>query len=217
MAKSLELIAWFFIHMSVLDSIISSKTRTRILMRLFLNPSQRAYLRELADEFNVSPSQVSYELSQLSKADLLKNQRNGRQIFYYANQNHPLFPELSSIVRKTMGMNHIVEKIAAKLGNLNSVFLVGDYAQGKDSGIIDLILVGNIDQQMLQHKVKKTEKLIDRKIRTLCLNVEEYVRLKNHLEKRPFLILWEKTQEQGAARKSNQRRLNKSQPERTKS
>lgn len=160
--------------MSVLDSIISSKTRIRILLRLFLNPSQRAYLRELSDEFDVSPSQVSYEISQLSKAELLKNQRNGRQIFYYANQDHPLFPELSSIVRKTMGVDHIVEKIVNKLGNLNQVFLVGDYAEGKDSGIINLVLVGNIDKNTLHKKVEITEKHIDRKIRTLCLNIQEY-------------------------------------------
>ena len=53
--------------MSILSSLITSKTRINILMRLFLNPDQQAYLRELADEFTVSTSQVSEELQQLSQ------------------------------------------------------------------------------------------------------------------------------------------------------
>jgi len=178
--------------MSILSSLITSKTRINILMRLFLNPDQQAYLRELANEFTVSPSQVSGELQQLSDAGLLKSTKSGRQINYRANTEHPLFPELHSMVKKALGMDRILESILERLGNLNLAFLIDDYAQGKDSGLIDLVLVGDIDRTNLEDLVNKTEKYIDRKIRTLVLNKKEYEDLSPKLKARPQLILWEK-------------------------
>lgn len=181
--------------MSILSSLITSKTRINILMRLFLNPNQQAYLRELANEFTVSTSQVSEELQQLSQAGLLKSNKAGRQINYHADTEHPLFPELQSMVKKALGMDQILESIIERLGNLELAFLIDDYAQGKDSGLIDLVLVGDIDSTNLDDLVKKTEKYIARKIRTLCLETDEYFSLKEKLKKRPQLILWQKIED----------------------
>jgi DNA-binding transcriptional ArsR family regulator len=178
--------------LSILSSLIASKTRINILMRLFLNSDQQAYLRELANEFTVSPSQVSGELQQLSDAGLLKSNKSGRQINYRANTEHPLFPELHSMVKKALGMDQILESILERLGNLKLAFLIDDYAQGKDSGLIDLVLVGDIDRKNLEDLVNKTEKYIDRKIRTLVLNKKEYEELSEKLKVRPQLILWKK-------------------------
>ncbi len=73
-------------------------------MRLFLNPHVQSYVRELAQDFDVSPSQVKFELDNLNKSGLLNSEKSGRQILYRANQQHPLFPELQSMVRKSLGM-----------------------------------------------------------------------------------------------------------------
>lgn len=170
--------------------LITSKTRIRILMRLFLNPEGNAYLRELAEEFSVSPSQVKDELSQLSAAGLLQSEKQGRQIHYRANTGHPLFPELHSMVHKALGMDRIIDSVIGRLGRLELAFLLDDYAEGKDTGIIDLGLVGDVDQTNLADLVRKTERYIGRKIRTLVLSREEYDRMRPVLEKRPILPLW---------------------------
>jgi len=170
--------------------LITSKMRIRILMRLFLNPERQAYLRELADEFEVSPSQVKDELNQLSKSGLLRHRKEGRQIHYRADISHPLFPELQSMVQKALGMDRILESIVDRLGDLELAFLLDDYAEGKDTGIVDLGLVGDIDRENLVDLVQKTEKYIGRKIRTLVLDKDEYVRLETNLAKRPKLVLW---------------------------
>ena len=177
---------------SIFSGLITSKTRIRILMRLFLNPRLRTYLRELADEFHISPSHVREELRQLNKAGFLTCEKNGRQIFYSANSNHPLFSELQSMVRKAMGMDRILDSIIERLGNLDSAYLIDDYAEGKDTGIIDLVLVGNIDQENLIDLVKKTERYIERKIRTLVLLPDEWEKLRVSQAKRPMLLLWQK-------------------------
>lgn len=175
---------------SLFTGLITSKTRIRILMRLFLNPEGNAYLRELAEELSVSPSQVKEELRQLSAAGLVASERRGRQIHYRANPRHPLFPELHSMVRKALGMDRILDSIIERLGDLELAFLLDDYAEGKDSGIIDLGLVGDIDHANLSDLVRKTERYIGRKIRTLVLSRQEYERLQPVLGKRPLLPLW---------------------------
>ncbi len=165
--------------------------RVRILMRLFLNPKRNAYLRELADEFDASPSHIKEELDQLKEAGLLTNRKNGRQILFSANQEHPVFNELHSMVKKALGMDQILESMIKRLGNLEMALLVDDYAEGKDSGIIDLVLIGNIDQNSLQDLTKKTEKYINRKIRTLVLTADEYKQLAANFDNRPNFVLWQ--------------------------
>ena len=171
--------------------LITSKMRVRILMRLFLNPGQQVYLRELTNEMQASSSQVKEELKNLSESGLLNSFKKGRQIHYFANRDHPLFPELHSMVKKAFGMDQILESILARLGNLKMALLIDDYAEGKDTGLIDLVLVGDIDKENLQDLITKTERYIGRKIRTLILTRSEYKKMIPMLKNRPYLILWE--------------------------
>jgi len=174
----------------VLDGLITSKTRIRILMRLFLNPTQKAYLRELSNELSVSSGLMSEELKHLSNAGLLSKDREGRQINYQANTAHPLFPELQSMVRKALGMDRIIDSIVERLGDLKQAWLIDDYAEGKDTGLIDLVLVGDIDQTHLADLTKKTERYIDRKIRSLAVSEEEFSALQPTLATRSKVLLW---------------------------
>ena len=164
-------------------------------MRLFLNPSQHAYLREMAGEFNVSPSQVREELQHLNEAGLLEHEKSGRQINYRANQKHPLFPELHSMVQKALGMDRILDSIIERLGNLEQAWLIDDYAEGKDTGLIDLVLIGDIAQDNLTDLVTKTERYIGRKIRTLIIASDEQQSLQSILVNRPKFLLWQRSQQ----------------------
>ncbi len=161
-------------------------------MRLFLNPNRQAYLRELADEFGASPSHIKEELGRLSSSSLVCSEKVGRQINFSANTAHPLFPELQSMVKKALGMDRILESILSRLGNLELAFLMDDYAEGKDTGIIDLGLVGDIDHANLNDLVLKSEKYLERKIRTLVFTHTEYSNMILQLQKRPMMVLWDK-------------------------
>jgi len=174
----------------MLDSLFTSKMRVQILMRLFLNPESRAYLRELAHEFGASPGHLRTELRQLSEAGLLTSDKEGRQVQYKADRSHPLFPELQSMVRKALGMDRILDSVVERLGKLELAFLLDDYALGKDTGIIDLGLVGEIDESNLTDLVHKTERYINRRIRTLVMSRTEYQRLRPTLATRPQFFLW---------------------------
>ena len=175
---------------NLLTSIIGSKTRIKLLIRLFFNPNTRSYLRELSKEFNVSTNAVREELNQLTKTKLLKSHKNGRQVFYMANTNHALFPELKSMVSKVMGIDQVIDSMVARLGDLESAYLIDDYAEGKDTGVVDLLLVGNIDQYHLNDLSRKTERYIKRKIRSLVLSREEFNEYFPRLKDRPRILIW---------------------------
>lgn len=170
--------------------LIASKTRVKLLIRFFFNPEAKSYLRELAREFNVSTNSVREELSQLTKTRLLKSERDGRKVYYSADTSHPLFPELKSIVSKVMGIDQVIDGIVNRLGDLEEAYLIDDYAEGKDTGIVDLLLVGNIDQYHLNDLSRKTERYIKRKIRSLVLTRGEYKKLLPELKKRPRVLIW---------------------------
>ena len=176
---------------NLLSGLIASKTRIKLLMRFFFNPEARSYLRELAKEFNMSTNSVREELNQLKKTDLLKSEKDGRQVFYKANTSHALFPELKSMVSKVMGIDQVIDSIIERLGNLESAYLIDDYAEGKDTGIIDIILVGDIDQYHLNDLSRKTERYIKRKIRSLVLSRNEYKEFEPKLKACPHILIWE--------------------------
>lgn len=174
----------------MLDSLITSTMRVQILMRLFLNPDSQAYLRELAQEFDASPGHVRSELRQLSEAGLLTSSKEGRQVQYRAERSHPLFPELNSMVRKALGMDRIFDSILERLGDLECAFLVGDYADGRDTGIIDLVLVGDVNRSNLDDLVVKTERYIQRRIRTLVLAPLEFAQMQAAGQLQHCFLLW---------------------------
>lgn len=158
----------------MLDSLITSKTRLKLLLKFFMNSSTKSYLRSLAEEFNESTNAVRVELNRLSEAGILKGMPEGNTIMYRANQQHPLFSDISNIVKKYIGIDQIIDQVISKLGDLKLAFITGDYAEGKDTGIIDLVLVGDINKMYMIDLVEKAESLIHRKIRYIILNDAEY-------------------------------------------
>ncbi|MBN1363942.1 MAG: hypothetical protein JW976_03965 [Syntrophaceae bacterium] len=172
--------------------LISSKTRINLLVRFFFNPGTKAYLRELSKDFNLSSNAVREELNQLTKTKLLTSRKEGRNVYYKSNNSHPLFPELKSMVRKVMGLDQVIESILTRLGELEYAYIIDDYAEGKDTGIIDLVLVGRINQYHLNDLSRKTERYIKRKIRSLVLTREEFKAFMPKMKNRPNFLVWER-------------------------
>ena len=176
----------------MLDTLITSKTRVKLLMKFFLNPGTRAYLRELATEFEESTNSVRVELNRLSKASIISAENVGRTIQYQANINHSLFNELQSLVRKYAGVDKLVETLIMKLGDIKTAYLVGDYARGIDSGLIDIILIGEINKMELDRIAERRGKDISRKIRPMVVTIKELRFLWKQLKMDQALLIWGK-------------------------
>lgn len=149
----------------MIETLISNKTRIKLLLKFFLNSRNKAYLRGLESEFGESTNAIRLELNRLEDAGMLTSALQGNKKIFQANTQHPLFSEINSLLLKHIGLDSIVTNVVKRLGDVDSVYLTGTFAKGLDSQIIDLIFVGKIDQEYLIKLVGKAESLIKRKIR----------------------------------------------------
>ena len=132
----------------MLNSLITSKTRLRMLIKFFVNAANKGYLNGLANEFNESTNSIRKELNNLSDAGYLLKSKQNNRVIYNADIKHPLFKVLQKIVRQHLGLEEIVETVISRIGDLEIIALSGDYAKGIDSGIIQIVIIGdkvNID------------------------------------------------------------------------
>ncbi|MBN2520770.1 MAG: ArsR family transcriptional regulator [Bacteroidales bacterium] len=164
----------------MLDTLITSKTRVKLLMKFFLNSNSSSYLRGLESEFGESSNAIRMELNRFEKANLITSVSKGNRKYFSANKEHPLYHDIHNILLKHIGIDQVIDKVVNKLGDVQEVYLVGDFAKGCDSRIIDLIFVGKtIDKAYLMRLVDKCEKLIKRKIRYLVFddkNIKDFLK-----------------------------------------
>ena len=157
-------------------SLITSKTRIKLLIKFFLNSSTQGYLRGLSKEFDESTNGIRKELNSLTQAGYLKVTKNdSNKKLYTANKKHPLYDILHQIVLKELGLDHIVASVLDRMGGVNRIIVIGDYANGLDTGVIDVVVEGealNTDyiatlSDKMKHKINRSVRFL------LCTNYQE--------------------------------------------
>lgn len=164
-----------FLRLIMLESLITSKTRIRILVKLFLNANTSGYLRGLAVEFNESTNSVRKELNQLSSAGYLDKDKDRNKVTYKANTQHPLFGPLQNMVRKYVGLDTIIDTVLSRMGDVSRLVVIGDYAEGLDSGLIDVVVEGkDLNTIYIKQMAKKIESEINRKVNFTFTNCYQH-------------------------------------------
>ena len=177
----------------MIETLISSKTRVKLLLKFFLNSRTTAYLRSLEEEFGESTNGIRLELNKFEKAGFIDSYSEGNKKIFKANTKHPLFKDINSIVLKLSGLDHVVDYIIQRIGDLHKVYLVGKLANGQNTNIIDIVLVGdNINQTFLLEQVQKAEKKIGKKIRYVHFSSGEFDLNKIKEPGMHPLLLWSK-------------------------
>lgn len=175
----------------MLEALITSKTRLKLLLKFFLNSSNISYLRGLEPEFGDSTNAIRKELNRFEAADLLITSTQGNKKLYQANTKHPLFPEIHKLLLKHVGLDKVIDKVIKHIGDLKEVYLVGELAKGRNSKVIDLWFVGKkLDSSYILGLTEKLQKLINRKIRYIVLNKSELVDFKATKRSDELLLLW---------------------------
>jgi hypothetical protein len=149
----------------LLESLIQSRTRLRLLTRFFLNPEQGGYLRGLEKELGENSNALRIELNRFEEAGLVTAEWKGQRKWFHVNRAFPMFAELHSIALKHFGIDQVVDKVLRKIGPVDAVYLVGDLAAGLDSDTISVLIVAHdVDTKALDRLVAKAETLINRSI-----------------------------------------------------
>jgi hypothetical protein len=149
----------------MLDSLIQSRTRIRLLTRFFLNPEQGGFLRGLEKELGENSNALRVELNRFEESGLVTAEWKGHRKWFFVNREFPLFAELHSIAMKHFGIDQVIDRVLRKIGPVDAVYLVGDLAAGLDSDTVDLlILASDVNRAELDRLTAKAETLIGRKI-----------------------------------------------------
>ena len=132
-----------------------------MLIKFFVSAANKGYLNGLANEFNESTNSIRKELNNLSGAGYLLKSKQNNRVIYNANIKHPLFKVLQKIVRQDLGLEEIVETVISRMGDVNIIALTGDYAKGIDSGIIEIVVIGDdVNNDYLDNiKIKIKDKI----------------------------------------------------------
>lgn len=149
----------------MLNTLITSKTRLRLLIKFFISQANKGHLNGLANEMGESTNSIRKELNNLYDAGYINKLKKDNKIEYNVNTKHPLYETLRSIVLKHLGLEDLVETVIARMGNVQKIILIGDYAEGLDSGKIEVFLIGKeLNFKYISQLEEKIEKLINRKV-----------------------------------------------------
>jgi hypothetical protein len=149
----------------MLGELITSKTRLRLLIKFFISQANRGYLNGLATEMGESTNSIRKELNHLQGAGYLEKVKVDNKVEYRANVKHPLFEVMQKVVFKHLGLEDVVDKVLERMGGVDQIILIGDYAKGNDLGHIEVFLIGQgLNMEYIAQLEDKIEDLIGRKI-----------------------------------------------------
>lgn len=158
----------------MLENLITSKTRIKLLIKFFINSNTTAYLRNLSEEFGESTNGIRQELNRFEEANLIESKTEQNKKIYQANTKHPYFKEMHHLLLKYVGIEEIVDNVVNQIGELEKGYIINDFAQGNPGNILDLLLVGkNFDHEYLNKLVRKAEDSVSFKIRYITVSPEE--------------------------------------------
>lgn len=150
----------------MLETLITSKTRLKLLIKFFAYATNKGYLRGLAEEFHESTNAIRKELNQLTDAGYLVRAQQDNKVIYQANNKHPLFNSLQRLIRDYLGMDELIDNIFEKAGDIEQISLMGDYAKGIDSGILEVCILGNdLDTDYLSRLANKSSELLKKSVK----------------------------------------------------
>lgn len=137
----------------------------RLLVKFFINAANAGYLRGLATEMNENTNAIRKELNNLSEAGYIVRDASETKVMYRANTDHPLFATLQQLIRKHIGIDRIITQILDRMGVVTRIFVLGDYAQGIDSGTIEIVIEGpTLNENYIQQLVPKIQNEIKKDV-----------------------------------------------------
>ncbi len=160
----------------MLEHLITSQAKRRLLKLFITNPESDFYTREIAKLTGESPNGVRRELAHLEKAGLVKSRREGNLKYYSLVQDFPFYPELKKIIYATVGLGDYLSAKFKEPQQIELAFIYGSVAKNGETAKsdIDLFVVGEIDESELHSLVSQVESDIRRNINYVLMSRDEF-------------------------------------------
>lgn len=147
-------------------NISKSKLRKGILQLYFSHPEKEYYLRELGRLLDRPAAYIRRELLNLEKTGLFVSEFKGKQKYFRLNKNYPLYKEIKGIIFKTIGVEGSLRELLKNIKNIKIAFIFGSFAKEKEGAYsdIDLMIIGNPDEDKLIFVISELENKLNREI-----------------------------------------------------
>lgn len=171
----------------MLDDLIVSKVRLKVLNLFFNGDNPVLHVRELVRVLNEEINAVRRELAFLESRSILKKEARGNKIYYYPRKDYPYYFDLLELIAKTNYLGKEILKTKNKLGKIKFAVLSGSFVRGKpfNEQSVDLLIVGQVVLPELNILIKNEELRRNREMNYTVMSEEEFKFRKER--KDPFL------------------------------
>ena len=186
----------------MLQELITSKARSKILRLFLANPDNKFYVREIVRKLNENYNSIRRELNKLEDIGILESAREANLKYFYVNKKLSIYEELQRIFFKTDGLGDVIRDRIKEIGDVKTVFIYGSFAKGEETLIsdIDLFIVGELDENKLIVTIRDLEKNLSREINYVIFNSKELKAryknndpfIKNVLAEKKIMLIGEK-------------------------
>ena len=156
----------------------SPRTRQAILSAVLLRPDKWWYLTDLAKHLGLSPSSLQRELASLVSVDLLISRKDGKRVYFKANQDCPIVGDLQTIFVKTSGIADVIKSSLRRFyGKIDITFIYGSVARMEElsTSDVDLMIVGDVGLADLVPGLRRAEKALSREVKPTIYSPQEFL------------------------------------------
>ena len=173
----------------MLNSLIASKTRRKLLNTFFSNIGSEYYTRQLASVLGISVGTIHREIKALLSSGILNVRSVGNIKLFSLNKQNPIYEEIKNIISKTEGVVKLVKDAVADVGGVKAAFIYGSFAKGDErpDSDVDVFVIGNdVDEDELVVNISALEKKLFKEINYTRYAESEYKKEKK--KKNSFIL-----------------------------
>jgi predicted nucleotidyltransferase len=162
---------------SVLDALFTIP-RQRILATTLMQPERWWYLSDLARHLGLHHASLQRELARLAGAEILLVRRDGNRVYYQANVDSPVYPELRGLLAKTAGIVDVLrDALLPHSNDIVAAFVFGSVASGTEraESDVDVMLIGDVSLRMIAPALDVAERQLRREVNSVVYPVDEFV------------------------------------------
>jgi uncharacterized protein len=162
---------------SILEHLLGSRLRAKLLGWLFSHPGERYFVRQLALLISEDSTNVSRELARLAELGIVTRSHEGTQKYFQVNTETPVFPELRGLVLKTAGLGDLLrESLAPLSGRIPVAFIFGSFAAGRADAAsdLDLLVLGDVSLRELVEALGPIQNRLGREVNPMVYPVPEF-------------------------------------------
>lgn len=160
-------------------TLLFGKARRQVLAWLYGHADERFYLRQLVRHTGIVPGAIQRELRALTRAGLITRAVEGRQVYFQANRESPIFADLQQLLLKTSGATDVIRSALTPLADrIDVAFVYGSAAKGtlRAASDIDLLVVGRVSFPDVVSSLGDAQERLGRDVNPSVYPPEEFVR-----------------------------------------